>query len=136
LPAPAGPFGAAGCIYHVGDPAPASCPAGTPYIDYRVYYSGKTDTRDCSSCSCASAAPVGGSCTGAVRIYSEAMCVGTPPMTYAFPAPTCQVYSIGAKPARVQADYALTPGACAAAGPSMPTGAVVGTGATVACCLP
>jgi hypothetical protein len=136
LPTPTPPFDTSFCIYHVGDPAPATCPSGSAYANYHVYYSGRTDDRGCSACACSNASPGGGSCSGAIDVFSDTTCLGLPATSYAFPSPSCQMYSIGTSPTRVVGRYLETAGACSVGTNPRPTGAVQGTGATVVCCLP
>lgn len=136
LATPAAPFGTSLCIYHVGDPAPATCPAGSPFVNYHVYYADKSDSRDCGPCTC-TPSPVGGSCDGQISIYTDAVCIGAPAATYAFPTPSCQPYKFTVKPANVQAQFTLTTGGtCSAIANPTPIGSVQGTQATVVCCLP
>jgi hypothetical protein len=130
LKKPTGLFQTSFCIYHVGDPPPSSCPPGA-YANRRVYFSSAVDTRQCTTCSCASP-PTGGGCSGSIALYSGSTCAGTPAGTLTFGTTACLSLT---SPMRALGSYTATVGTCAAASGGVAAGAVQGTGATTVCCM-
>jgi hypothetical protein len=124
---PRPPFQPRLCV--VADGATA-CPAGSPYAVQHVYFTGASDTRGCTSCSCSPA--TGTVCAGTFRTFDSVTCAvqtGSYPLTSA-----CT--SLAAPPAGMTLS-ALTPsgGSCALVG-GQPTGAFAPSGAKTVCCLP
>jgi hypothetical protein len=76
LPKPAAGFQPNVCIMKAGE---NTCPAGQ-FSQQHVFYTGFTDTRGCSACSCGS--PSGSTCSAKVDIYnSYNACTGAPVAT-------------------------------------------------------
>jgi hypothetical protein len=67
LPPPPTPFGGTACVYQAGDVA---CPAGYPD---KHAFTGASDTRGCSICTCAPSGTAG--CTLSTTLYAAAQCV-------------------------------------------------------------
>ena len=110
-----------------------SCPPGYSYGP-QVFYTGVSDARGCSPCTCA--APTGGQCTissPAVGVYSNLGC-STQKTTLDAPS-GCSALT-GPDPVQLLATPMLSaPGNCAGSG-GMPVGVATPTGATSFCCTP
>jgi hypothetical protein len=126
--APTAPYGTRLCVYQVGDPAPAACPAG-PFTSYHVYYGSAVDSRDCSECTCGAAA--GGTCSGTVGFFGTAACAGGASNTYAFGTGCLTLVS----PVHAMGAYTPSGGACGPGIGGQPIGKVEGTRATTVCCM-
>lgn len=117
---PTSPFGGL-CVQQTGDVA---CPSAFP--NKYTYYSGVTDTRSCSSCTCDS--PSGGSCAGYMEYWSSGSCSGG--SDGESPPGTCEP---GAK-SSVWAKIGLADaGACVPDG-GQPQGAAAAANPTTVCC--
>jgi hypothetical protein len=129
LPAPMAPFDSGLCIYQAG--VQTTCPA--PYDrtpQPSVYYTGTTDGRGCSTCTCGT--PSAGVCTGTVDLYGDATCGGMATTNRG----ACQAFLDVSLERSLAATYSLTSGTCS--GPSLPpqpTGTVTATGALSVCCM-
>lgn len=117
VPLPPSPFEARPCIASPGDVA---CPAFYSYK--RVVYSGMTDTRDCSACTCNGPA---GTCTASIQVECGGSVKSLANACLALPDP------VGVQ-LMAQPTFA---GSCAPVG-GQPIGALAGTGATTLCCVP
>jgi hypothetical protein len=125
-------FASTPCVYESGDVA---CPTGYPN-DRTVVYSGQSDSRACSGCTCTTSTPSGGGCAGTINLYSGPVCTGTPAVPAYSLGSVCQIFNFGpTPPTSVLANFTVTPGACAVATPAQPTGAVTGTLPTTVCCM-
>lgn len=95
-----------------------------------LLYSGSTDTRDCSTCTCG--APSGASCTGGQgTIYDANGCSGA---TQAFAIDgTCKTTGGTTTLAAKQTTAPTVSGTCAKNG-GTPTGQATPTGPTTLCC--
>jgi hypothetical protein len=117
------------CVFNNGGDLP--CPSGN-YSVKHTYYSGSTDTRACSACSCG--APTGASCTGGqVTLYGNVSCNGA---SNTYPLSTgCA--SLPSVPGIGIEATATTPtgGSCGSMGGAL-TGSAQATGATTVCCMP
>lgn len=131
-PTPTAPYRTGLCVYRVGDPPPATCPADYPSGPL-LYFSGLSDTRTCSACQCG--APSGGSCEGILRVFAHSGCSG-PVDTTAYSAGSgCLVGSLFDSPNSVTTDLTVTdPGECEVEIPPRIEGDLSATGATAVCC--
>jgi hypothetical protein len=124
-------FAATVCVFQSGDVA---CPAGYPN-NRNVVFSGENDGRTCAGCTCTTASPSGGACSGSVNLFGVTNCAGSA-IQYAL-GTHCLTYSnIGpTDPQAVQAAFTVTPGTCGVATQATPAGSVVGTEPTTVCCM-
>lgn len=120
--APSDPY-AAMCIYTDGD---AMCPEGS-YTEREVVYTGLSDDRDCSACTCG--APQG-SCNGTV--YFQSGCGGLPILYGTVGSGSCG--NVGQQHDFMS--YGADPDVGCAPSGGDPTGGAEGTGAITVCCLP
>ncbi len=122
---PAAPFGGV-CVAQLGDLA---CPA--PYSTKHLYYSGFTENRSCTACTCNS--PTGGTCnTGTLNYYSDSGC-NTKITTTPFGA--CVNFSTGNLIHGVDTGpFSLgSAGTCTSSG-GAPQGSATPSGPTTVCC--
>lgn len=132
-PNPGAPYRTALCVYKVEDPPAASCPAG--YANGpSVFYSGMSDTRVCSGCTCG--VPTGGTCSGTITVYYRPRCEGTP-LSFTI-GQGCQNINLESGTANtIVGDFTVTKaGACATGSDAVLSGNVQGTGAVTVCCAP
>jgi hypothetical protein len=124
VPAPSGSYSRV-CIGKAGD---NTCPAEYPLKE--LLYSGVSDNRDCSACTCGG--PSGATCTGGdVRIYDAPGCSGSSITVLA--DGTCKsAGGITTIAAKVNTAPTVS-GTCAKSG-GTPTGAATPTGPTTLCC--
>jgi hypothetical protein len=128
LPIPAGAFHSGVCIMQDGE---QPCPAGQ-FADQHVFYSGKTDTRDCTDCTCA--APTGSSCTAQVNLYQTSpTCTGA---LLTADAGTCTPLSGNPRVFSILAQTTHPSGGTCVAIDGQPMGTVTPTGPTTFCCIP
>lgn len=121
------------CVSVVTD-STVSCPAG--YLNAHVTMpdgGSFSDTRGCSSCSCAG--PTGAACSGSATLYASAGCAGTPAATLpadtaCHPVPSTVPLPLGSA---VLNPGAVNQGSCAPDG-GQPIGAVKPRSQTVYCC--
>jgi hypothetical protein len=130
-PKPPLPFLPGLCIYKPGD---QSCPAG-PFAQKHVFYEAASDTRGCAACSCG--APVGGSCTISMSIYSDPFQNTCNSIVTTFNAGDCA--NLNGNPAVYGRKAMVTQqpagGTCAPSG-GQPNGTVTPTEPTTFCCAP
>jgi hypothetical protein len=105
------------CVEQSGDVA---CPPAYP--NQHLEYSGLSDTRGCSACTCG--APSGASCGGGINCYADGACGSYLTSTGGGCDQSCPY---------VRYDQQLSGGSCGAASVS-PTGSATPTGATTFCC--
>ena len=114
-----------------GKPVPA-CPEAYPNANQPLY-SGLTDGRDCSECTCSGV--TGGSCEGKLVMSTGADCNGTFEDKL---GSSCTPFDLGAgniHPSRVGAEYDLVPGDCSVANAPHATGEALPSGSvTFVCC--
>jgi hypothetical protein len=124
-------FAATVCVFQSGEVA---CPAGYPN-NRNVVFSGEMDGRTCAGCTCTTASPSGGSCSGTVNLFGVPDCGGTP-VSYSLGTHCLTYNNIGANdPESIQAALTVVPGTCGVAMQAAPVGAVTGTGPTTVCCM-
>ncbi|MCA9591953.1 MAG: hypothetical protein KC776_01540 [Myxococcales bacterium] len=121
---PSKPSGSSMCIYVLGDTA---CPT-TGYSEKHLFYTGVSDSRECSACSCGT--PKGGCSAGTLSFYNNgAGCMGVPSSTTSMAScgshGFCSMKYAAAKPS-----VSCTPSA------STLSGSVSATGAQTFCCMP
>lgn len=117
------PFAATNrCMLKTGSWA---CPSGFPVR--RSFYTGGTDTRACSSCSCGS--PNGVACSASVSTYDASSCGGAA-ITRSAPTSCAAVPSVQRLTVTEPAPYG---GSCAASG-GAPIGDFVPDGPSTVCC--
>lgn len=115
------------CLYQAGD---MICPSG--YSNRYVTYSGVSDTRSCSACSCYNP---GGTCTGTLRFYADGSCggeLGSTAIDGVVGALHCLGFSSNFQ--SVRADWSGPRGTSCVPSVSRPTGAATPTGPTTFCC--
>ena len=126
-PIPAAPFSGHLCVSAKGD---LLCPVGSLYNVRHVTYSTATDTRACTSCTCAS--PTGGTCSGTFSTHNTSSCslfTSTFPLSMA--CNSVQIATSGLK-----ASTALdTASSCAPIG-GQTVGGVTPGSPTTTCCTP
>lgn len=127
MPPPQAPFGTTLCVVQAGS---AACPS--PYTSKSVYYSGLSDTRTCSACTCNS--PTGATCTGGdVAIYTASTQCSGASLSIAT-GDACK--GPGAVASLQLTGSTLQGTASCVAGGGAASGTAAGTGATTICCLP
>jgi hypothetical protein len=130
-PKPPSPFESGLCIEQAGVVA---CPAGA-FSTQHVFYTGVTDTRGCSECSCGAAS--GSTCSATVTLYSaQSVNTCTGPVA-AVTTGSCAELSGNPTVAGREASNITTPsgGSCAASG-GAPTGSATPSTPTTFCCIP
>ncbi len=123
---PRAPFLPRLCVLATGEMA---CPAGSAYSVQHVYFTGGSDTRACTGCSCAAA--TGTTCAGSFHTFDSASCMVE---TGAYPL-TSACTSLTTAPMGMSITVAPSGGSCALSG-GQATGAFTPSGATTVCCLP
>lgn len=129
--APATEPGFAQCLFQKGDNA---CP--DRYPTKHLFYSGFSDTRDCTPCACG--APVGGSCTAQLSVYKDNACSSlNSTVGLGSTGPTCfdvvpSGQALGSKQAT---EPVYAPGVCQVSG-GEPTGEAIPADPSTYCCLP
>lgn len=130
LPSTEAPLGFESCILAVGE---VQCPETYPHP--HVFYSGFTDTRGCSECTCGP--PEGGGCSSLLTVYQDSACKGSvlvgislEAREFSFCADIPGNLALGSKIASAP-KYA--PGSCAPHG-GVAFGAVATTGTATLCC--
>ena len=137
LPKPKAPHEAGVCVRKDGD---NTCPPGQ-FTQKHVFYTGATDTRDCTDCECGN--PSGGSCTATVKMFktptvNSCTIAGDLVATINATSQAAACADIAGNPlvASRQATFsAVSGGTCAKSG-GQPTGTAVPSGATTFCCIP
>jgi hypothetical protein len=131
-PRPKNPFKAHVCIEQSGDVA---CPAGSSFSNKSVYFSGFTDTRDCTGCNCGPAS--GGSCEITLSLYSDPAVGACNTLVTSFKAGQCT--ALNGNPGIYgwtdQITKAPQGGNCMPITVTTPFGTVVEKGPTTFCCL-
>jgi hypothetical protein len=128
------------CIMFAGDAGDAPCPAGNWYVHKHVFYSGVSDQRGCSSCTCGS--PTGASCAfpqspPAVPPVGSFDNTCTVPLGMYFFAPIsiCTGRSPSAFGLKMVVDAGVVEaGSCLPSAVAPLEAGAVGTGATTLCC--
>lgn len=110
------------CIHKAGD---APCPTDSVYSKKRVFFTGHSDTRDCT-CQCGN--QLGVACNGQLEIHTAASC-GSNAQTIA-PGSGCTALTGGA----VAFKWTFNPSAGTCGGYDTPSGGCAGTGAETFCC--
>jgi hypothetical protein len=136
LPTPLAPFHPGVCIMHDGE---IDCPGGK-FSEQHIFYTGKTDTRGCTACTCD--APTGGSCSATVTIYKDDSTCSTTPWVTLHPtssAGDCQPIPDNNSDivGRKAVFSPVTGGSCTPVG-GQPTGTAAPDKATATtfCCIP
>jgi hypothetical protein len=126
VPAPPSPFEMRFCIMQPG--SGLTCPGAYPV--QRSYYSGVTDTRGCSTCTCGG---VDCNANAHVQTWNSSQCTGTFPLADFNPLPkSCS--SVSNQPRGVS--FTTSPrGTCAPVG-GQPIGSVATQGPVTLCCTP
>jgi hypothetical protein len=122
------------CIFKSGVNA---CPNG-PFQDLHVLYTGVTDTRDCTPCTCG--APLGAACTAQITVYaSNVGCTGNPVATLSIDSANGNCTALANNPQIGARKATVSPPTGGSCGPStgQPVGTVDGDPATAVtfCCL-
>lgn len=131
VPRPSAPYDDRICIGRAGD---QDCPADYPLR--RESFSGFTDDRECSECTCG--APTGGTCKLNISVFNSATCGGTALATIETSNTACGDLTVNQTVAGISAVETVPPagGSCAVTGGGVPSGSVTPTGQTTFCCLP
>jgi len=120
------PGGLAGpCVTQAGDQA---CPSG--YSQKVLFYTGMSDSRGCSTCTCGN--PAGGTCAATLKLYSNGGCSGALVATFNT-SNSCQVGTGATFSSWTIGNFTLTPGSCTPQG-GAPTGNATPTGTQTVCC--
>jgi len=130
-PKPKSPFKGHVCVEQTGDVA---CPSGSAFSNKNVYFSGFTDTRDCTGCTCG---PVsGGSCEITLSLYSDPAVGICTTLVTKFKAGQCAALSgnPGIYGWTDQITKAPQGGSCAPIAVTTPIGQVTAKGPTTFCC--
>ncbi|WP_437677031.1 hypothetical protein [Sorangium sp. So ce131] len=134
LPIPQGPFHAGLCIMQEGE---KSCPTTGVFSEQHIFYDAAMDTRGCSSCTCG--APMGGTCSATVTMYSDAMCTMNNLLATLHPTSTDEACADLTGNPRTQGRTAafdpVSGGACPPSG-GQPTGTTTPVDPTTFCCIP
>lgn len=129
--APAAEAGFAQCLVREGD---KECPA--PYTVRHVFYDDLMDTRSCSPCSCS--APVGGTCSSFVSVFSDGSC-SSPVGAVTVDATGSKCFDIApsgqALGSKLATEPVYSPGVCQISG-GEPSGEAVPAEPSTFCCLP
>jgi hypothetical protein len=121
------PYGSKLCIWTSGD---VPCPNGG-YSVKHTYYTGASDTRDCTLCTCD--IPKNGSCSATWMAYSQTQCQGNANGTFSTPL-ACTAINPATR--SIQAtNFQLNSGTCNPQGGAA-MGSVTPTGPTTVCCEP
>jgi len=111
------------CVWQNGDVA---CP-GTPYLQKTVFYTGVTDQRDCSACTCTASA---GTCTAQVTVFGAGGCSGGSFIGIQTDNSCHQFAGVSA----IAGTISVNPGTCSAGSTGGPTGSASATGPVTVCC--
>jgi hypothetical protein len=129
-PKPPSPFESGLCISKAGD---VTCPAG-PFTTQYVFYTGVTDDRGCSDCSCAAAS--GTTCSATITLYSaQTINTCTGPVAAVTTGGCADLTGNPTVAGREASGITTSGGSCAASGGAA-TGSATPSTPTTFCCIP